>query len=129
MPSNNTEAIARIEGKLDLLIENQRANTERIAKLEKIVIGLDHRDEEHRRNIERFWAQTWPQFETRLGDHESRISALERLQVEEFESRIQAVEIRQAQDEGATRVRMLLWSLMSAIVGAVVAAIALKALG
>lgn len=82
MPPQDSD---RIFAKLDKLSDD-------MSEVKSSIVKLDTRDEEHKQNIARFWAETWPRIEGTLKDHDSRIGTLERVEVGKLDERIAKLE-------------------------------------
>lgn len=66
-----------ISSRFETYAEQMRAFSARLETLSVEVAALKHRDEEHSRNVERFWAQNWPRVEAALEDFERRLTRVE----------------------------------------------------
>lgn len=77
--------LSRVQDSLSMIQKEVHALNTRVAV-------LDHRDEEHKRNVDQFWAQTWPRVEKMLQGHEERILQLEKFELAKLDERLSGLE-------------------------------------
>lgn len=105
-----------------------RSIQHQVSEMSAAIAVLQTHEESHKQNIARFWAETWPRIEGSLTDHESRLKAIERLEIRkidgrfsEMDKRLDTIEQWQSKAAGALAIISLAIPIVTALL--------LKALG
>lgn len=139
MPLSNAEMAQEILGELKQVRSELRTAAQERSAIQTKLAVLDQRDEEHKRNVAKFWESTWPELQGKVNDHEGRLVTLERLkfqlvnaeqkiakleaQEQALEARLTLLEKRLEHERGQAAYRLKVWAFASAILTAAIAAL------